>query len=353
MKFRDFKYLAAYILPISTIAALYLGAYWSFLTVIVAFGLIPVLEWIMGTDHKNLSEEDVNETNQRLIFDIMLYLNIAWVYGILTYFLFVVNTGNYTGAELTGYILSVGVMLGSNGINVAHELGHKPGKWPRIAARILLLPCLYMHFFIEHNLGHHKNVGTPRDPATSRFGEHLYAFWWRSVTQSWISAWKIESRRIQKKSLGGWHPENKIIQYACWQMAYLIIIAAVSGIFAALICMLTAIVSILLLESINYIEHYGLLRKKGTSGNYEPVQTFHSWNSDHVLGRMILYELTRHSDHHYKSNKKYQILYYADNSPQLPYGYPASMLMAMVPPLWFTIMNPRVLAWADQRTSQH
>ncbi len=345
MKIRDLKYLAAYILPISTIAALYAGSYWSYLTVIVAFGIIPLFEWTIGTNHRNLGEEEAKDADRRIIFDIMLYFNIAWVYGILMYFLYILQTATHTGFELTGYTLSVGIMLGSNGINVAHELGHKSGKWPQMAAQILLLPSLYMHFFIEHNLGHHKNVGTIKDPATSRFGENLYRFWWRSVTQSWISAWKIEKKKNEKLYTTNWHPKNKMLQYVLWQVSYLIVIATICGIKAAFILFLTALVSILLLESINYIEHYGLLRKIGSQGKYEPVQTFHSWNSDHVLGRIILYELTRHSDHHFKSNKNYQILDYTDDSPQLPFGYPASMLLALIPPLWFSMMNPKVNSW--------
>jgi alkane 1-monooxygenase len=351
MNVRDFKYLAAYILPICTVAALSLGSYWSFLTLIVAFGIIPLLEWILGTNHKNLSHEESQAASHRIIFDVLLYLNIVWVYGILMYFLYLLNKGTYTVIELTGFILSVGVMLGSNGINVAHELGHKPGKWPQTAARILLLPSLYMHFFIEHNLGHHKNVGTPKDPATSRYGENIYKFWWRSVVHSWISAWNIENKRLRKTYTTGWHHENRMIWYTMYQSAYIIAIGLVFGITTAIILALAAVVSILLLESINYIEHYGLLRKTGVNGKYEPVQTFHSWNSDHVLGRIILYELTRHSDHHFKASKKYQVLDFADDSPQLPFGYPASMLIALLPPLWFSVMNPRVASWAARHAA--
>lgn len=345
MEIKDSKYLIAYILPLSTVVAIFFGGIFSYSSFIIAFGIIPILELFLLPNAKNLSEETLEVKNNSIFFDIMLMLNVVWVYGILLFFFFKLQVHSFESYELVGLVLSIGVMLGSNGINVAHELGHKPQKLHQILAKMLLIPNLYLHFFIEHNQGHHLKVATPEDPATSRFGENIYKFWIRSIFMSFKSAWQIEAKKL-KNAFGIFSIlKNKIFQYIFLQIIYLSLVLLIFGIQALFLSFCVAIVGILLLESINYIEHYGLLRKKLPTGRYESVDKHHSWNSDHEVGRILLYELTRHSDHHYKANKKYQILKHYDESPQLPYGYPTSILIALVPILWFKIMNPKVEQW--------
>ena len=255
---------------------------------------------------------------------------------------YTITQGGLATYELVGLVLSVGILVGANGINVAHELGHRSTSYEQHLSKLLLLPGLYQHFFIEHNLGHHKNVATPNDPATSRLGESIYAFWWRSVTGSYLSAWRIETNRLQKQGISFLSWQNQMLRFSLYTAIYLGVIAGVFGLTAMLFAIAAGITGFLLLESVNYIEHYGLVRSQMTSGRYEPVQPHHSWNSNHEVGRIFLYELTRHSDHHFKATRKYQVLRHFDDSPQLPQGYPASILMSLLPPLWFNRMNKRV-----------
>jgi alkane 1-monooxygenase len=196
-----------------------------------------------------------------------------------------------------------------------------------------------MHFFIEHNRGHHLNIATPEDPSSSRKGENVYFFWIRSVVFSYIGAWRLEAKRLRRINKSVFSVHNEMLLFQLIQFAYLLCIYYFFGLTIMVYAIAIAIIGFLLLETINYIEHYGLSRKKLPNGKYEKVDVRHSWNSNHELGRIVLYELTRHSDHHYKANRKFQVLRHHDESPQLPFGYPGSMLLSFIPPLWFKLMN--------------
>jgi alkane 1-monooxygenase len=338
----DFKYLLAYIIPVSGYFAIYYNGWLSFLTVIIAFVLIPIFEFVLSPDNTNLSQKAYEDLKNRQFFDLLLYINIPLLYGLITYFGYSVATQDFATSDIVGKVLSVGIVGGTSGINVAHELGHKSGKSPQLGARLLLLPLLYLHFIIEHNRGHHLLVSTPEDPATSRKGEAVYFFWFRSILFSYLSAWNLENKRLRKSGHSFWSFDNEMIRFSFLHLSYLLLVFIAGGILSGILMIAVALVAILLLESINYIEHYGILRKKEPSGRYEKVLPIHSWNSDHTLGRIILYELVRHSDHHYKANKKYQTLKSINHSPQLPLGYPTSILAALIPPLWFSIMDHRI-----------
>ena len=199
-----------------------------------------------------------------------------------------------------------------------------------------------MHFFIEHNRGHHVHIATPKDPASSRKNEHIYAFYLRSVSLGYMSAWQLEKDRLARVGKPVISHHNQMIRFQVVQLGWLGLITYLYGWFMLPVSILVSILGFLMLETVNYIEHYGLQRRKMDSGRYEPVQPWHSWNCNHDIGRILLYELTRHSDHHYKSTRKYQVLRHFDKAPQLPWGYPTSMLIALVPPLWFYLMNPVV-----------
>tara|TARA_B100000902_G_C27030391_1_gene774205 strand:+ start:1 stop:723 length:723 start_codon:yes stop_codon:yes gene_type:complete len=232
--------------------------------------------------------------------------------------------------------------MATNGINVGHELGHRKSLLSRTCSKLLYLPCQYMHFFIEHNWGHHINVATPNDPATAKYRQNLYSFWISSVTKTYISAWKIQLKLLKISKKGFFSFKNDMIFYTLFQLLFLIFIYFNYGFIVTIYSIIMSIVSFLFLETINYIEHYGLQRQMKPNGKYERVRPHHSWNSNHTVGRIILYELTRHSDHHFKASKKYQVLESVQDSPQLPYGYPTSILISFFPPLWFRIMNPLV-----------
>ena len=340
---RDLRYLFAYTLPLSALLAIGLAGVWSFATVIYAFGLIPVLDQLIRQERANESGEDRGERQfVNRFFDWLLYLNVPLLWGIIAYFLYTVATADLATYELVGLTLSVGIVSGSLGINVAHELGHRSRRFEQWLAQSLLLSSLYMHFFVEHNRGHHKHVATPLDPATSRYGEMVYTFWFRSVIGSYRNAWALERERLGREDRHWLTLDNQMIRFTLWQVALVTAIGLTFGGLAVGLFVAQAVVGFLLLESVNYVEHYGLLREQLASGRYAPVTPRHSWNSEHEVGRIVLYELTRHADHHFKSNRPYQTLRYLPESPELPAGYPASILMALVPPVWFAVMNKRV-----------
>lgn len=339
---KDLKYLTAFSIPIMAFIGLYLQGMFSFLTPIYAFVLIPILELLFPVDTYNITDDESQNRLKNKVFDWLLYLNLPIVYALVAVSLVVVTTTPLETYEYIGLILSVGIVLGVNGINVAHELGHRQTTNERFIGKALLLPSLYMHFYIEHNFGHHLHAATKEDPATARYNQTVYGFWVTSVFRQYVSAWNIQNRLLKTNGQSFFSLKNDMFWYSILQLAYLGIAFVIFGATGFIFALFAGITGFILLETVNYIEHYGLLRSKMPSGRYERVQEVHSWNSNHVIGRIVLYELTRHSDHHYKTSKKYQILDCHDKSPQMPYGYPTSMVMAMFPPLWFAVMNKRI-----------
>lgn len=341
---RDLKYLAAITIPLSAVIGLYFKGNLTFFTPFYAFVIIPILELIMPVDATNLSQEASIKKKKNKLFDYMLYLNAPLVYGLLIYTLWDISLNTYSGNEILGLIFSLGIVLGTNGINVAHELGHRKLAAERVLGKLLLLPSFYMHFYIEHNFGHHLHAATPEDPATARYNQSVYSFWVTSVFRQYISAWSIQLKLLQSQNSGFLSIKNEMLWFSLFQIAYALTIYYFFGLAALFFALAAGVVGFLLLETVNYIEHYGLIRIKLPSGRYERVREIHSWNSNHIIGRIVLYELTRHSDHHYKSAKKYQTLECHESSPQMPFGYPTSMVLSLMPPLWFLIMNARIPA---------
>lgn len=338
----EWKYLLAFMIPLATFNALYAQGWFTFYTFVLGFVFIPLLEIVFkGTDENFTKEQEEIEKN-KVVFDILLYLNVPIQFGLLWLFLSRITLPELTTVEVVGMTTSFGICCGVIGINVAHELGHRRKKYEQIMAKMLLSSTLYMHFFIEHNRGHHKNVSTPLDPASSRKNENMYSFWFRSITGSYKNAWKEENHRLHKAGKNIISIENEMLRYHFIQGGMCAAIYFIFGPVALLAFFGSSFIGYLLLESVNYIEHYGLQRKEIKPGIYEKCMPIHSWNSDHDLGRIMLYELTRHSDHHYLASRKYQVLRHFDQSPQLPTGYPGAIVLATIPPLWFKVMNKRV-----------
>ncbi|NNE30017.1 MAG: alkane 1-monooxygenase [Saprospiraceae bacterium] len=342
MVVKDLKYLLAFIPSVLAIFGMSRGGFWTFSTVIFAFGLIPLLEVVLPFSEKNFTAEVEEKRSKVDYFDFLLYLNLPILLVILFIYFALMQSGTASTLEIVGNTFSVGIIVGTVGINVAHELGHRNDWFNQFVSRALLTPALYLHFNIEHNYGHHKYVATHEDPATARKDEPVYLFWFRAVSQSYMGAWKIEEERLKRLEKPFWSIHNKMIRFTLTLIGYLVFIGLYFSWAMVPYALAVAVVGFLLLETVNYVEHYGLRRKKLPSGRYETVSPKHSWNSDHEVGRIMLYELSRHSDHHYKATRKYQILRHMDESPQLPGGYPAAMLLSLLPPLWFRVMNPRV-----------
>ncbi len=281
-------------------------------------------------------------------YDFIMYIMLPLHYGLLFYFFYQLAFVDWTGFEITGKVLCMGIACGGFGINIAHELGHRHTAYEKVMAKMLLLSSLYMHFYIEHNRGHHLHVATKDDPATARYGENFYFFYVRSVVMGFVSACKLESKRLRKLGLSWFHWRNEMLWYILIQLAFCASIGIVFGAWVMLYFIIAALIGIMTLELVNYIEHYGLLRKQKSNGAYEKVLPVHSWNSNYFLGRLLLFELTRHSDHHFRPSRKYQTLRHFDDSPQMPAGYPAMMVCSLFPPLWFYIMHRKIDAVREE-----
>ncbi|WP_188461655.1 alkane 1-monooxygenase [Bizionia arctica] len=339
---KDLKYLAALSIPIMAFMGIYLKGYFTYLTPFYAFVLIPIMDLLLPLDPTNLNPEEATDNLKTKLFDWLLYLNLPIVYGLIFYALITMSITSFNTFEIIGLILSVGTVLAVNGINVAHELGHRQSTNERFLGKALLLPSFYMHFYIEHNFGHHLHAATPEDPATAKYNQSIYSFWFTSTFRQYFNSWNIQKMLLKNNNNAFFSTKNDLLWYGMFQLSYLILVFVFFGTIGFVFVLAAGIVGFIMLETVNYIEHYGLLRSKLPSGRYERVKQNHSWNSNHALGRIVLYELTRHSDHHYKSSKKYQILDSYEDSPQMPYGYPTSMVISLFPPLWFKIMNKRV-----------
>ncbi|SFQ60594.1 alkane 1-monooxygenase [Hymenobacter arizonensis] len=339
---RDLRYLFAYTLPLTAALSLWLGGAYTWLTFAYAFGLVPLVEWLRPPAPAQPGVAAATEAKRHTFFDGLLYLNVPLQYALMAFFLYSLSNRHFTRAETMGTVLSVGICCGALGINVAHELGHRSRGWEQRLAQALLLSTWYPHFFIEHNRGHHRHVATLQDPVTARFREGFWRFLPRAVVGEIRSAWALERERLHRQGMSAWSWSNQMLQFQAAQGLLAGGVLAVFGVKGMLAWLAAAVVGYVLFQLVNYVEHYGLLRRQTATGTYERVQPHHSWNSEHPLGRILLYELTRHSDHHYQASRPYHTLRHQPASPQMPTGYPGMMLLATVPPLWFRVMNKRV-----------
>lgn len=335
------KYLSILILPFSVFVSFTSNNWYTFLPIAVVFFGIPLLELFFKPDHSNFDKEEEEKEKENKIYSYILYLMIPIHLFFLGWF-FIIIQQEITALELIGRIVAMGMMCGVIGINIGHELGHRNNRTDEFLGELLLLTSLNTHFLPYHNAGHHFNVATPEDAATARKNEWLYLFWVRSHFQSYFQAWKLENKRMKSENRHWLHHQNRMVIYSLLNLIFLSGIYMAFGITVLLYFIAAAITGILLLETVNYIEHYGLLRTKNKHGRYERVKRTHSWNSDHIIGKMMLFNLSRHSDHHYNGSKHYQILKSLPESPQMPTGYPGMMLISLIPPLWFAIMNKKL-----------
>jgi alkane 1-monooxygenase len=339
---RAFKYLSPLIIYVLVWLAFTGNGWITWTPVMYAWVLMPILELFIKPDEKNLGAAEAELAKNDRLYDYILYLIVVLQFAALYLFLSSMKAPDLAWWEVAGRTWSMGLLCGSFGINVAHELGHRTKKYEQVFSKALLLTSLYMHFYIEHNKGHHKKVATPADPASARYNEPVYAFFIRSVSGSYLSAWKIANNEIKKKGLPVLHWKNEMLQMQVIQFLFVAAIFFMFGWMVTFYFLNAALIGFLMLETVNYIEHYGLQRKQRADGNYERAMPQHSWNSNHILGRLMLFELSRHSDHHYLASRKYQLLQHHDDAPQLPTGYPGSMLLSLIPPLWFYVMNKKI-----------
>lgn len=336
------KYFSILILPLVVYISFTNKGWLTHLPAFVFFGLVPFLEFFIKPNKNNFSKEEEKIEKENKFYTYLLYLTLPIQFVFLILFFFAIQEPNLSNLETFGRVFGMGIMCGVLGINVGHELGHRNNRFDEFIGEILLLTSLNTHFLPYHNGGHHFNVATPKDAATARKNEILFFFWIRSHFSSYIEAWKLENKRMKQTGRSCFHHQNRMVIYTFCNLILLSSIYFFFGQFVLLAFFGAAVSGIILLETVNYIEHYGLLRKQNESGRYERVKRNHSWNSDHQVGQVLLFNLSRHSDHHYNGSKHYQLLKSVPESPQMPTGYPGMMLLSFFPPLWFWVMNKKI-----------
>lgn len=339
---RSLPYWVVFVVPVVAVVGLRAGGVATLATLALVFGLIPVLERLLGM---RVDNDGTQGPTRRLAYDLPLYVWVPTQLGVQVYGLWLVASGQLAGWEAVVATVSIGVMTSAGGINIAHELMHRKDPRERALAEILMASVTYAHFCIEHVYGHHRHVATPRDAASSRYGETVYAFLPRTIFGGLKSAWEIELQRTRKQGIGLLSLRNRMTRYTLVQLVVYGTLAVALGPIALAYWAGQSLTAIVVLEIINYVEHYGLSRRELSPGRYERVQPCHSWNASHRLTNWLLFNLQRHSDHHYLASRPYHMLRHYEDVPQLPAGYATMILAALVPPLWRAIMHPRVEAW--------
>jgi alkane 1-monooxygenase len=324
------------------------SVFW-FLGPIVVFVVVPAIDLLAGLDRSNPPDDVIEALENDRYYRWITYLFLPIQYAALVWACWMFTQPTLSTVDKIGLAMTIGTIAGI-GINTAHELGHKKESHERWLAKIALAQSFYGHFYIEHNRGHHVRVATPEDPASSRVGETFYAFWPRTVVGSVRSAWNLEKRRITRRRRHAWTIGNDVLN--AWLMS-LVLWGALVAVFGPGILpflLIQAVIGFSLLEVVNYLEHYGMLRQRtgpDKTGRYERVDPSHSWNSNNIATNVLLYHLQRHSDHHANPTRRYQTLRDFEESPVLPTGYAGLIILALVPPLWFAVMDARVLRHFD------
>jgi alkane 1-monooxygenase len=317
------------------------GGFW-FLAPVLVFGIFPLLDLAIGVDAENPPDSVLKWLEQDRYYRWCTYLFIPIQYAGLVFACWKWGDGGLNLIEEIGLALSMGT-VGGIAINTAHELGHKRDSMEKWLSRVALAQTGYGHFFIEHNRGHHVRVATPEDPASSRLGESFWEFLPRTVHGSLTSAWEIEAKRLDRLGKSHWGFGNDIV--GAWAMT-VVLFAALAVAFGPIVLpflVLQAIIGFSLLEVVNYLEHYGLLREKKEDGRYQRCLPEHSWNSNNVASNVLLYHLQRHSDHHANPTRRYQALRHVEEAPQLPTGYAGMIVLAWFPPIWRRVMDHRLI----------
>ncbi|MEN9628379.1 MAG: hypothetical protein RJA10_1606 [Pseudomonadota bacterium] len=310
----------------------------------VAFSYLaaPALDWLLGTDTSNPPESAVPALEADPYYRRVTLALVPLLWGAFIFAAWFSQTADLTWAGQLALIIATGG-VGGFCINLGHEVGHKRTPLERWVAKLILAPTGYGHFTIEHNRGHHRDVATPEDPASSRMGESIWRFVWREMPGAARRAWVLERQRLRSDGLPFWSLHNELLQPALITLALWAALALWLGPQVLVFLLLASLWANFQLTSANYVEHYGLLRRKGPDGRYETCKPEHSWNSNHVFSNWATFHLQRHSDHHAHPLRRFQSLRHFEQAPQLPSGYFGMFPVAYVPPLWFAVMDKRLV----------
>lgn len=332
-------------LPLAAIGAT-VGGWTVLLLPMFTWVLFDLLDLVVGLNEENAdpATAEADLFWYRLITLVWAPLQLAMIFGTIWY---VTHSGHLSAVELALLFAGIGIVSGAVGIVYAHELMHQKNAGERWLGDILMASVLYSHFRTEHLRVHHLYVGTPRDAVTARYGEGFHRFFLRVIRSGLPSAWRAERALLARRDRPVWHRSNPFWRYGALQLAMLVTALALGGGLGLALFVWQALVAVWQLELVNYIEHYGLTRRHLGEGRYEHVLPRHSWNSAHKASNWFLINLQRHSDHHYKPDRRFPLLqtYPETEAPQLPWGYPLMGIVALIPPLWRRVMNPRVRAW--------
>ena len=338
---KKLKYIAVYLVPVLALISFQFQGFWAYTGILVLYALIPIAEQILPQDSYNFEQSERKLAEEDSFYDLILYLLVPIHLVVIAVFLITITKEGLNTSDYIAYILMMGTVLGVNGINGGHELGHKTEHpFKMFMAQILLSSSLQNHFMRYHNSGHHRDVATPLDFSSADRGANFYSFALRSQIGGYFKTWKLESERL--KAQGKNSLANPMILCTIIPVGILLSLYIFLGPLACGTYFLASVYGISILESQNYFSHYGLRRKMDANGRYERVKPHHSWNSDHLIGRVLLFELTRHSDHHYQGAKNYQILESREGSPMLPFGYPAMLILSYFPFLFKPIMEKQL-----------
>ena len=328
------------------LAAAHFGGWALVLPPLYGWALVTILDSLLGLNEENADTEtpEAELFWYRAVTIVWFPIQALAIFGAIWW---VGTTDHLHWAEQIGLFVGVAVMSGPVGIVYAHELMHQRNRLERWLADLLLASVLYSHFRSEHLRVHHLYVGTPRDPVTARYDEGFPAYFLRVLRECPRSAWRAEAAMQARAGRSVWHLSNPFWRYGALQAAMILLAFALGGLWGVALFVFQAFLAVWQLELTNYVEHYGLTREHLGDGRYEPVKPRHSWNAAHTASNWLMINLQRHSDHHYKPDRRFPLLqtYGAGEAPQLPHGYPLMTALAMLPPVWRKVMNPRVRAW--------
>ena len=345
---KRYLWLSSVFMPIfpmlGIIAYFATGSEWALgIPVFFSYAIIPFLDWGIGSDENSPPEEIVPQLEEDPYYRVLTYITVPMHFIVLIAIAWFVGTHELSLPALLVTAITAGMYSGL-GINTAHEMGHKKTALERWLAKIVLAVPAYGHFCIEHNRGHHTEVATPEDPASSRMGESIYKFARREIPGAFWRGWNQEKVRLERQGKSVWHWKNDILQsFAISAVLQLGLIYAFGWIMIPFLA-IHNVWAWFQLTSANYIEHYGLLRSREENGRYERCQPHHSWNANYIFSNVVLFHLERHSDHHANPTRRYQSLRNFDNLPELPNGYYGMYMIAYIPWLWYRVMDKRVLA---------
>ena len=345
---KNFKYFAAYVIPLLGLFTFSSSGVYAYFGLLFLYVLIPILEQYLPLDSYNKTKVENDLARDNILYDLTLYLIVPLHLYVIYVFLITVSNASLPTTDLIACVLMMGTILGVNGINVGHELGHKTGEpFKMFLAHIMLTTSVQNHFVTYHNGAHHRDIGTPNDLSSAKMGDNFYLFALRSQIGGYFKTWKLESHILKLK--GNNMLFNPMIIYTLLPIVLLVSISVFFDFNTMLLYFIASVGGISILESQNYFAHYGLRREKLENGRYEKVKPKHSWNSDHLIGRVLLFELTRHSDHHHIGGKPFQTLNSKENSPLLPFGYPTMLMMSFFPFIFRPIMKKHLKLYGVEK----